>query len=198
MDEIEKISKGIRETSTLLAELSMDSSYTKVIFEVSKAFIGALSGGGKLMFAGNGGSAAESQHMAAEYVNRFRFDRAPLAAISLTTDTSNLTSISNDYDFSEVFSRQLRALGKPGDLFVAYSTSGTSVNIVKALASAQEMGIASVLFVGEKDSVTQEVAKQVDHIVHAGTSITAKAQEVHLCVGHIIAGLVEEALFGPR
>jgi D-sedoheptulose 7-phosphate isomerase len=198
VDKIEKISLDIFESGSLLTSLSKDPHYSAIISDVSEAFVSALAAGGKLMFAGNGGSAAESQHMAAEYVNRFRFDRAPMAAIALSTDTSNLTSISNDYDFADVFARQLRALGKSGDVFVAYSTSGTSANILKALGVAKELGIVSVFFVGDRGSVPDEVAKMVVHIIDAGTRITAKAQEVHLCVGHIIAGLVEEAMFGSE
>jgi D-sedoheptulose 7-phosphate isomerase len=153
----------------------------------------ALRGGGKVMLAGNGGSAADAQHIAAELVGRFAFDRAPLAAIALTTDTSALTAIGNDYGFEQVFERQVRGLGRKGDVFVGISTSGRSPNILAATKAARELGIVTVGFTGSKGAAIQPLC---DLLLIAPSEDTAQIQQVHISAAHAICGLVECELFG--
>lgn len=149
----------------------------------------ALAAGGKLMFCGNGGSAADAQHLATEYVVRFRQDRAPLPAIALTTDTSLLTAAGNDYGFEHVFARQVRALGRAGDVLFLHSTSGRSPNLLRAAEAARALGIVTIgLLAGGGGPLLD----RVDHALVLSTSDGARAQEVQLAIGHIICSLVEE------
>lgn len=154
-----------------------------------------LEAGGKLMFCGNGGSAADAQHLATEYVVRFRDDRGPLPALALTTDTSLLTAASNDYGFEHVFARQVRALGTPGDLLFLHSTSGRSPNLLRAVESAREVGVGTVGMLARGGG---ELGEVVDHAVVLPTDSGARAQELHLTIGHIICQLVEERLRDDR
>jgi D-sedoheptulose 7-phosphate isomerase len=148
--------------------------------------------GNKLFFFGNGGSAADAQHLAAEFVNRYIMDRPPLPAIALTTDTSIITSVSNDSSFSEVFAKQLKALGKEGDIAVGISTSGTSPNIIKAFEVAKEKGMKTIAFTGGDGG---DLAKIADVSLIVPSSSTPRIQEVHILVGHILCELVEHYLF---
>lgn len=195
-----QVSESLERVSALMSAAASNQKLVEAIDLLVSRIVATYQAGGKLMFAGNGGSAAEAQHMAAEYVNRFKFDRGALAAISLSTDTSVLTSIANDYSFDVVFSRQLEALATAEDVFIGYTTSGSSPNILSAVSKCRELGVFSVLFVGDAStSVEFPLDTMPDLIVSAGTSITANAQEVHLALGHIIAGLVEQEIFpkGP-
>lgn len=142
---------------------------------------------------GNGGSAADCQHLAAEFINRFQKERIPLPAVALTTDTSVLTSIANDYDFRDVFVRQLRGLGEAGDVAVGLSTSGRSENVLRALRWAREHGLHTLGLAGLG---TTDMDVYCDLIVHVPDAVTARVQEVHIAVGHVICELVEEMLFG--
>jgi D-sedoheptulose 7-phosphate isomerase len=151
----------------------------------------ALRGGGKIMLCGNGGSAADSQHLAAEFTGRFINDRRPLAALALSTDSSALTCIANDYAFDQVFERQLRALGRAGDVLVAISTSGKSANVQRAAAAAREMGVAVVGLLG-RDGGTLKSLCNVALVVPSDT--TARIQEAHIFIGHTLCAMVEEAL----
>lgn len=153
----------------------------------------ALRSGKKLLFAGNGGSAADSQHMAAEYVSRFNFDRPGLSAIALTTDTSILTAIGNDYGFDKLFSRQIEALGSEGDVFFAYSTSGKSKNILAGLESAREKGLVTIGFTGIDPS---EMSSLCDLIISAPTKHTPRIQECHAVIGHAVCAAIESSIFG--
>lgn len=153
----------------------------------------ALRAGGKLMFAGNGGSAADAQHIAGEFVSRLNFDRAPLAALALTVDSSVLTAVGNDYGYERVFERQVLALGRPGDVFVGLSTSGRSPNILRAMAAARETGLRTVGFGGEGE--TQLVAVS-DLMVAAPAGTTPLIQQIHIVAAHVVCGLVEQAIFG--
>ena len=148
--------------------------------------------GNKVLVAGNGGSAADAQHMAGELVSRFFFDRPPLSAIALTTDTSIITAIGNDYGYEEVFSRQLRANGQDGDIFIAISTSGNSLSIIKALYAAKEKGIVSVGFTGENSCQMDELC---DCIIKVPSVCTPHIQEMHITLIHILCALVEATLF---
>jgi D-sedoheptulose 7-phosphate isomerase len=151
----------------------------------------ALAAGGKLLFCGNGGSAADAQHLATEYVVRFQRDRAPLAALALTTDTSLLTAASNDYGFEHVFARQVRALARAGDVLFLHTTSGRSPNLLRAAEAAREQGVTTVGFLAGGGG---DLARLVDRALIIPTDDSARAQEIQLTVGHIICRLVEARL----
>jgi D-sedoheptulose 7-phosphate isomerase len=162
------------------------------LLEVIKLISHTFEAGNKVFFFGNGGSAADAQHFAAEFVNRYIMDRPPLPAIALTTDTSVLTSISNDVAFNEVFSRQLKALGKEGDVAVGISTSGTSANVMKAFEVAQEMGMKTVALTGNDGGT---VAKIADLALIVSSNSTPRIQEAHILIGHLLCEMVEQQLF---
>ena len=154
-----------------------------------------LKGGGKILLFGNGGSAADAQHLAAEFVNRFRIERPPLAALALTTDTSILTSIANDYDFLEVFAKQVRALGRPGDAALGLSTSGNSTNVVKALEVARQMGLKTLALSGGEGG---PVARAAELAIVIPSRSTPRIQEVHITIGHVLCDLVDFLLFPDK
>jgi len=161
------------------------------IKEISSLFISALKDGGKIIFAGNGGSAADAQHLAAEFVGRFKNNRDPLAAIALSTNTSALTAIGNDFGFEEVFSRQLKALAKPKDIFVGISTSGKSKNIIKAVEAAKQLRLKTVGFLGKDGGDLKNIVELSLTIPHNQTPCI---QEMHILAGHIICEIVEKDL----
>ena len=162
------------------------------LLEVIKLISHAFEAGNKLFFFGNGGSAADAQHLAAEFVNRYIMDRPPLPAIALTTDTSILTSISNDFAFDEIFAKQLRALGKEGDVAIGISTSGNSSNVLKAFEVAKEMGMKTVALTGNDGGV---LAKMADISLIVSSTSTPRIQEAHILIGHILCEMVEHQLF---
>jgi D-sedoheptulose 7-phosphate isomerase len=147
-----------------------------------------LKSGGKLMFAGNGGSAAEAQHFSAEMVGRFLIERKPLASVALSTDTSALTAIGNDYGYDQVFSRQVEALGRSGDVLIVLSTSGRSKNILAAMRAAAALGVATIAFTGREP---REIGALADVVLNVPSSHTPQIQEGHLILGHLLCGLVE-------
>jgi len=149
-------------------------------------------GGGKVLFAGNGGSAADAQHMAGEFVGRFFYDRPGLGAIALTVDASVMTAVANDYGFGYVYERQVEALGRPGDVFVGYSTSGNSENVVRAALRARALGLYTIAFTGSRGGRLAEVS---DLALRAPSDVTPRIQEAHLLLGHVLCGLVEAELF---
>jgi D-sedoheptulose 7-phosphate isomerase len=151
-----------------------------------------LQGGGKILLFGNGGSAADAQHLAAEFVNRFQIERPPLAAVALTTDTSILTSIANDYNFLEVFAKQVKALGRPGDAALGFSTSGNSGNVVKALEAARQMGLKTLALSGGEGG---PVAAAAELAIVVPSRNTPRIQEVHITIGHVLCDLVDFLLF---
>ncbi len=159
----------------------------------ASAMVAALKAGRKIMFAGNGGSAGDAQHIAGEFVSRLNFDRAPLAGLALTTDTSILTAVGNDYGYEDVFSRQIAGLGQNGDVFVAITTSGNSSNILKAIAAAKERGI---LVVGMTSAKGGRMAGMCDICLHVPSESTPLIQQVYMVAAHAICGIVEETLFG--
>jgi D-sedoheptulose 7-phosphate isomerase len=170
--------------------------YSDALIRVVEEVIHTLQAGGKILLFGNGGSAADAQHIAAEFVNRYLIDRPPLPAIALTTDTSALTSIVNDYGVADLFAKQLRALGKPGDIAFALSTSGNSPNILHALDVCRELSIRTIGLTGGDGG---EMAEKVDHLLCvSATRITPRIQEVHILIGHTICELVDLALFGQK
>lgn len=150
-----------------------------------------VANGGTLLFCGNGGSAADAQHMAAEFVVRYTRERRPVAAIALTTDTSILTAGGNDFGFETIFARQIEALGKPGDLLIAYSTSGTSPNVLRASEAASAKGIPVLALTAGDGGKLKELA---DHSIVVPTDRTDRAQEIHLSIGHLFCELVEAEL----
>ena len=188
MDKI--IQKRFKESAEVKGRF-LKENLSKLI-EVIKLVSRAFEAGNKVFFFGNGGSAADAQHMAAEFVNRYIMDRPPLPAIALTTDTSVLTSISNDIAFNEIFSRQIKALGKEGDVAVGISTSGNSPNVVKAFEVAKEMGMKTVALTGNDGGALSKIA-DLSLIVSSGS--TPRIQETHILVGHLLCEMVEHQLF---
>jgi len=172
--------------------LLLDELSIKKIADASDLIIDALKFGKKLMICGNGGSAADAQHMAGEFVCRFYKDRKPLPAIALTTDTSIMTAISNDYSYDQVFVRQIIAIGKAGDVLLGITTSGKSRNILEAFKVASEMGIKTILLTGDYG---RTIAPFSDIIIQTPASATPRIQEMHLIIEHIICELVEEECF---
>lgn len=167
-----------------------------LVIEVSKLIADAFNEGKKLIIFGNGGSACDASHIAAEFVNRFRRDRPGLPAISLNTDTAVLTSIANDYDYSEIFARQVKTLAGPGDIAVAISTSGGSKNILKAVDVAKKKGLKVIAFTGSKG---EKLASKSDYAFVVPSDDTPRIQETHITLGHVLCQIVEEILFeAPR
>jgi len=178
--EIEAIATGFSKLKSLAPEIAAAGG---LLAE-------AIKGGGKVMFCGNGGSAADAQHLAAELSGRFLKERAPLAGIALTVDTSALTAIGNDYSFAEVFARQLKGLGRQGDALVAISTSGNSANVLEAAKSARALGIKVVAFTGASGG---KLAALADLAIKVPADRTDHIQEMHITVGHLLCGIVEVA-----
>lgn len=162
------------------------------ILSISENIVSVLNSDKKILLCGNGGSASDSQHAAAEFVGRFKYDRKPLAAIALSTDTSIITSISNDYGFDFIFSKQIEAIGSEGDLLIAISTSGKSKNILKALDTAKKRKIITISIVGENTSSVKNLS---DHIISIPSNETGVIQQSHITILQLIAGLVENSLF---
>ena len=176
-----------------LERTAQDAGLLKTAGEIADVITGALRAGNKLLIVGNGGSAADAQHIAAEIIGRYKQDRPAYAAIALTTDTSALTAIGNDYGFEQVFARQLEGLGRPGDVLLALSTSGRSPNILAALRSARQRGLITIGFTGTKGTA---LAASCDHLLVAPSDDTAVVQQIHLTLAHGICGLIEQELAG--
>jgi len=169
-----------------------DPAFCRAIRDIAEVTANALSSGGKLLLVGNGGSAADAQHIAGEMLSRLNYDRAPAAALALTTDTSVLTAIGNDYGYDRLFERQILALGCPGDVLIAISTSGRSPNILRAIGAAREKRLVIVGFTGR---IGGEMASRCDLCLHVPSDSTPLIQQIHITAGHLICGLVEERLF---
>jgi D-sedoheptulose 7-phosphate isomerase len=184
-----------RRTREALDRAANDPSMCATIHAIADTITRAFRSGAKLMIAGNGGSAADAQHIAGEFLARLNFDRNPLPAIALTTDTSVLTAIGNDYGFDHAFERQVRGIGRRGDVLLAISTSGRSPNIVRALKAAQDMGVTTVGFTGDGE---REMSAHCSLCLAAPSSETQLIQQVHIVVAHAICGLVEQSLFGEN
>src|SRR5215472_17633286 len=183
----------VQSRDTLQAAID-DPEFVKVIGDIADVAANAIGGGRKLLLAGNGGSAADAQHLAGELIGRLNYDRAPAAALALTTDTSILTAIANDYGYERVFERQIIGLGKADDIFIAISTSGNSANILRAIDAARERRMVTVGFTGRTGG---EMVSRCDLCLRAPSDSTQLIQQLHITAGHIICGLVEERLF-PR
>jgi D-sedoheptulose 7-phosphate isomerase len=169
-----------------------DPAFATTIAAIVDRIAAALGAGHKLLLAGNGGSAGDAQHIAGEFLSRLNYDRAPTAAIALTTDSSVLTAIANDYGYERVFERQVLGLGRPGDVLIAISTSGRSPNILRAIAAARASGLVTIGFTGKSGG---DMATQCDLCLRAPSDVTQLTQQIHITAGHIVCGLVEERLF---
>jgi len=184
------IEREIRESIAVQEQLI---GAAQLIADAARLIIATMRNGGKLIVFGNGGSAADAQHLSAELVGRYRQDRKAFPAIALTTDSSALTSISNDYGFDAIFSRQLEAIGKPGDVVVAISTSGNSPNVLNAIAAAKKLGISSIGLTGKSGG---KLRSSVEVCLSVPSDSTPRIQEAHGLVIHILSGLIESALTG--
>lgn len=189
----DEVAAYFRRSCATLDRAADDPQLLSAIARIADTVTRAFRSGGKVMLAGNGGSAADAQHIAAEFLSRLHLDRHPLPAIALSSDTSVLTAIGNDYGFASAFERQIRGLGRPGDVFIAISTSGRSPNVLAALAAARKIGIATVGFTGEGE---REMSVYCDHCLAAPASETSLIQQIHIVAAHAICGLVERNLFG--
>ena len=188
MDKL--IQKRFKESAEVKARFLKEN--LSRLLETIKLVSHTFEAGNKLFFFGNGGSAADAQHIAAEFVNRYIMDRPPLPAIALTTDTSILTSVSNDSAFNDIFSRQLKALGKEGDVAIGISASGNSPNVIKAFEAAKELGIKTVALTGNDGGI---LAKLADISLIVSSNSTPRIQETHILVGHLLCEMVEHQLF---
>ena len=178
-----------------LQAASADAEFLAIMGRVADEMAKAIGAGRKILLCGNGGSAADAQHIAAELLSRFEQDRAPWAAIALTTDSSVLTAIGNDYGYDHVFERQVRGLGAKGDVLIAISTSGRSPNVIRALDAARERGVVTVGFTGRDG---RDMASRCDVLLRAPSDQTAVIQQIHITAAHIICGLVERRLAGAK
>jgi D-sedoheptulose 7-phosphate isomerase len=186
------ITAQIQETQRIMTAMLADAALMQRVEEAAAACIGCMSAGHKILLAGNGGSAADAQHIAGEFVSRFAFDRPGLPAIALTTDTSILTAIGNDYGYEKLFARQVQAHGQAGDIFIGYSTSGQSPNILRAFEEARTRGLITIGLTGNRGGPMRDLC---DILLEVPSADTPKIQEGHLVLGHILCGLVEDALF---
>lgn len=186
-NDAKRIQEAIETHRAMLA--AFETSGTATVVAMAEAILHSLRNGGTLYLCGNGGSAADAQHIAGEFVGRFRIERRALPAIALSTDTSVLTCIGNDYDYESVFSRQVEALARPGDILWAFSTSGQSPNVLRAAEAARSKGARVLAFTGRADSRLQALA---DLCLCAEAAVTARSQEIHQLAYHIICDLVEQ------
>ena len=189
------IIRAIGESISVKKRILEDEGLVNSLHEIADECIAAFRQGNRVLLAGNGGSAADAQHIAAEFVGRYAFDRPGLPATAFTTDTSMLTAIANDYGFDRIFCRQLEANGRKGDVFIGISTSGNSSNVSAALQRARELDIITVGFTGQGGGEMQSLC---DHCIKVPSLSTPRIQESHIMLGHIICDLVEEALFGGQ
>ena len=188
------ISKNLEQS--IAAQRAFAESSTERIIKLAEEIVATFRAGGKLLIFGNGGSAADAQHMAAEFVNRFLINRRPLPAIALTTDSSVLTSIGNDFSFELIFVKQIQALGQPGDLALGISTSGTSANVVKAIQEARDMGMKTAALTGGSSRPGGDLGAAAALVLNVPSDFTPHIQETHLWVEHLLCEIVEKEMFG--
>jgi D-sedoheptulose 7-phosphate isomerase len=192
---MEPIYDHLRQSRDVVQAALDDRGFCNTVAAIVEVTANALASGHKLLIAGNGGSAGDAQHIAGELLSRLNYDRAPMAALALTTDSSVLTAIGNDYGYDRVFERQIRGLGNPGDVFVALSTSGRSPNILRAIEAARDRQIVVVGMTGRGGG---EMRRACDICLLAPSDSTPLIQQVHIIVGHIVCGLVEQRLYPQR
>ena len=188
----QKIKNIVQASVDVKTKILADAALLGRIEQVTVAVTNAFANGNKVLFCGNGGSAADAQHLAAEFSGRFYTDRNPLPSEALHCNTSYLTAVANDYSFDVVYSRMVKGMGKPGDVLIGLSTSGNSVNIMKAMEQAKELGMITVCLTGESGG---KLRSMCDHLLNVPSSDTPRIQESHITIGHIICELVESALF---
>lgn len=194
MNAIEQIKKHFNDsiqTKMLAADMLAES-----VAQAGSILVNALLEGHKILTCGNGGSAADAQHFSAELLNRFETERPSLPAIALTTDTSTLTSIANDYSYEEIFSKQVKALGQAGDVLIAFSTSGNSLNVLRAVSAAQDRGMKIIAFTGKEGGDIAGMLSADDIELRVPASNTARIQETHLLIVHCLCDLIDRQLFG--
>jgi len=189
MNPLENISTHFNEHLQVISALT--ALYSEQIHNASKQIAGSLTRDGTLFWCGNGGSAADSQHLAAELVGRFKKDRKALRSIALTTDTSVLTCVANDYSYEDIFSRQLEALARPGDVLVAISTSGQSENVLRVIKTAKQLGVKTIALLGKDGGEAKNLA---DLSLVVPSDSTARIQEAHILIGHILCDLIEQEM----
>ena len=194
MSDQEIAAAHLRRSLDVLARAAADAEFNSAVLAIAQAVEKSLRAGGKLMLAGNGGSAADAQHIAGEFLSRLRFDRHPLPAIALTTDSSVLTAVGNDYGYEQLFERQLRGLGRRGDVFIAISTSGKSPNVLAALRAAREIGVTTVGFTGTAPGAAA-MLPLCHHVLAAPSDDTALIQQIHITAAHAICEIVEQNIF---
>jgi D-sedoheptulose 7-phosphate isomerase len=190
--QVDWLRAGISDSLEVKKLMLADDALLKGIMAVAGLMADASSRGCRVIFAGNGGSAADAQHLAAEFVSRFEFDRPGLPALSLATDTSMITAIGNDYGYERLFQRQLQAQARPGDIFVGLTTSGRSANVIAAFRSCKELGVTSVALCGRGG----ELEGLCDHVVRVPSASTPRIQEAHILIGHMLCAYVEQQVFG--
>jgi len=188
----DRIAGYFQHSCEVLEHAAQDGSLRRSLAAIAERITRTFRAGGKVLLAGNGGSAADAQHIAAEFLSRFKLDRTPLPAIALTTDSSVLTAIGNDYGFADIFERQVRGLGRAGDVFIGLSTSGRSENVLAALRAARELNLVTVGFTGGSG----DMGSLCDFICAAPSDDTALIQQIHLVAAHVVCLLVEQDLFG--
>ena len=189
------IAAPLKRSIEVKEKLLQDQHTLAVVESVTTDIVASLRNDGKVLFCGNGGSAADAQHLAAELSGRFYFDRPPLFAEALHVNTSYLTAVGNDYGYEEVFARLVQAMGRSGDVLIGLSTSGNSPNVVKAIATANEIGMITVAMTGESGGRLKEISR---HVIRVPSSDTPRIQECHITLGHIICEIVERSLFADH
>ncbi len=187
------IKEQLNESIKIKQMIYNDKSIISLIQDIAEEIIRVFKNGNKTLIAGNGGSAADAQHMAGEFVSKFYFDRHGLPAIALSTDTSIITAIGNDYGFERLFARQVQAIGVKGDIFIGISTSGNSSNIIKALEESKQLGLTTVGLTGQNGG---KMPNLCDYCIKVPSTETPRIQEAHILIEHILCALVEKAIFG--
>jgi phosphoheptose isomerase len=193
MDMLSRIQQQFEES--IQTKISAADALPAAIQAAGQRMVQSLLNGGKILSCGNGGSAADSQHFAAEMLNRFETERPSLPAIALSTDTSTLTAIANDYSYEEIFSKQIKALGQPGDILLAISTSGHSKNIIQAISCAQQRGLSIVALTGRDGGIVASLLNDIDIEIRVPAQSTARIQEVHLLIIHCLCDFIDQRLF---
>ena len=182
-------------SAAAMAAFAADAALQAMVIAMAEATTASMRAGGKLLIAGNGGSAADAQHIAGEFISRLMFDHPPLPAIALTTDTSALTATANDYGYEQVFERQVVALGRKGDVFLGISTSGNSANLIRALAAARAQGVTTLGFTGQGGG---KMAELCDMLLPAPSNWTPIIQQIHITAAHLFCALIERDMFPAR
>ena len=192
MHRVSEVRDRLEQSIAVKRALLADEALLGQVSELAESCVASLSGGGKVIFAGNGGSFADAQHLSAEFTSRLMLDRAPLASIALGTNSSSMSAIANDYAFDQIFARELRALGMRGDVFVPITTSGNSPNILAAVPAARTIGMRTVALTGESGGKLKELCE----CIRVPSTVVARIQECHITIGHVVCEFVEARLFG--